>query len=83
MLKIGLIAFVCALVVYAVYFILYLMDDKISTAEDVERYLGVSTLGVIPNRQDVMRRRSKGGYHAYDGGRQNIGSQASNRGGNV
>ncbi len=83
-LKIGLIAFVCAIVVYAVYFVLYLMDDKISTAEDVERYLGVSVLGLIPNRQDVMRRRrSKGGYYAYDGAHQSGGSQASNRGGNV
>ncbi|MBQ9784854.1 MAG: hypothetical protein IJW29_05075 [Clostridia bacterium] len=78
-LKIGLIAFVCAIAVYAVYFVLYLMDDKISTAEDVERYLGVSTLGLIPNRQDVMRRRrSKGGYYGYGGG-----TQASNRGGKV
>ena len=76
-LKIGLIAFACAIAVYAVYFVLYLMDDKISTAEDVERYLGVSTLGLIPNRQDVMRRRSKSGYYGYNAG------QSSNRGGKV
>ena len=49
-LKIGLLAFVCAIAVYAVFFIKFLLDDKISTGEDVERYLGVSVLGMIPNR---------------------------------
>ncbi|MBQ7336214.1 MAG: hypothetical protein IJW92_07065 [Clostridia bacterium] len=61
--KIGLIAAVAAIAVYGVYFVLYLLDDKISTAEDVERYLGVNMLGMIPNRQDVQRRKSKNGYY--------------------
>lgn len=67
-LKIAIIALACAMAVYAVYFVLYLLDDKISTAEDVEKYLGVSLLGLVPNHQDVMRRRrSKNAYYGYSG----------------
>jgi hypothetical protein len=46
------------------------MDDKINSAEDVERYLGMSTLGMIPNRQDSVRRKAKYGYYyssSHDG----------------
>ena len=76
-LKIALIAFICAIAVYGVYFVLYIMDDKISTAEDVEKYLGVSMLGIIPNRQDVTRKKMKGAYYGY-GVTEN--SQSSNQG---
>lgn len=37
-----------ALVVAAISIILYLVDDTIKTSEDVERYLGLSTLAMIP-----------------------------------
>lgn len=63
-LKVLLVAFAAAVVVYALYFIVYMLDDKINTAEDVEKYLGVSMLGMIPNRYDSSRRRSKYGYYA-------------------
>ena len=63
-----LIAFVAGVAVYAIYFIAFMLDDKINSAEDVERYLGVSMLGMIPNRYDVSRRKSKYGYYyAHDG----------------
>lgn len=55
-LKIGLLAFACAIAVYAVFFVKFLLDDKISTGEDVERYLGVSVLGMIPNRGTKQRK---------------------------
>ena len=54
------------LIVYLVFFVLFLVDDKINDAEDVQNYLGVSLLGQIPNRRDTGRRRKKyGGYYAY------------------
>ncbi len=39
----------------------YLLNDTIRTAEDVERYLGLSTLGVIPldAEKEKQRRRSR------------------------
>lgn len=66
-LKILIIAVVCAFLVYAVYLVLFVLDDKINNADDVQRYLGVSLLGEIPNRSDVRRKRSKYGYYAVDG----------------
>lgn len=64
-LKVMLVAFAAAVVVYALYFVVFMLDDKINTAEDVEKYLGVSMLGMIPNRYDSARRRSKYGYGYY------------------
>lgn len=36
------------LIICLIFLIEYLMDDRIKTSEDVERYLGISTLGTIP-----------------------------------
>lgn len=58
-----LIAFAAAIVVYVVYLLIFLLDDKINGPEDVERYLDLSILGQIPNKQDAGRRRKA---YAYD-----------------
>ena len=79
-LKIALIALLCAIAVYGIYLVLYLMDDKINTAEDVEKYLGVSMLGVIPNRQDATRRGRRGAYYGYSDG---AGANHNSNGRNV
>lgn len=54
----------------AVFVILFLLDDTINTSEDIERYLGLSTLGIIPldeksgkgnkKRQKKVKRRRSG-----------------------
>ncbi len=62
--KILLIAFVFAIAIYAVYLVLFLMDDKINSPEDVAKYLELSILGQIPNKYDVNR-SSKKYYAAY------------------
>ena len=62
-LRILLIAFACAILVYAIHFLRFILDDKINNAGDVEKYLGLSILGVIPNKDDVGRRKSKYGYY--------------------
>ena len=50
------------LIVAAVTIILYLTNDTVKTAEDVERYLGLSTLAVIPmNEGSGKKRRKKNG----------------------
>lgn len=54
-----------ALAVYAIFFIRFLLDDKINNSDDVAKYLDVSVLGVIPNKYDSRRRRAK--YGAYYG----------------
>ncbi len=58
-----LVAFVCAVLVYGIHFMRFILDDKINTPEDVEKYLNLSTLGVIPNKNDVGRKKSKYGYY--------------------
>ena len=58
-----LIGLVCAFVVYGIYFIKFIMDDKINNSDDVEKYLGLSILGVIPNKHESGRKKSKNGYY--------------------
>lgn len=62
-LKLLLIAFAGAVIVYGVYFVRFLMDDKVNTAEDVEKYLDLHVLGAIPDKTQLTRKRSKGGYY--------------------
>lgn len=40
-------------VVVGVYMLIFILDDTIRTEEDVERYLGLSVLGVIPDSSDI------------------------------
>lgn len=51
--------FLCAMVIV----IRFLMDDTIKTEEDVERYLGMSTLAMIPIMENTDKRRGK--KHKY------------------
>ncbi len=51
------------LLVCAMILIKYLLDDTIKTSEDVERYLGLSTLAIIPiieSEADSKKKRKKG-----------------------
>lgn len=67
-----LIALLGGIAVYVVFLVLHLMDDKINTTEDVEKYLGLNLLGVIPNKDDARRRgmRKKTYYHYTSGQKQ-------------
>ena len=56
-----LIAAVVGLVLsVAFYAVIYIRDDSIRTEEDVEQYLGLSTLGVIPAAKDLAAEQKKG-----------------------
>ena len=48
-------AFVCAMILI----IQFLLDDTIKSAEDVEKYLGLSTLAMIPVRETAEKNRKK------------------------
>ena len=79
MVKILLIAFVAAVLVYGIYFLRFILDDKVNNAEDVERYLGLNVLGAIPNKHSVSRRSTKYGYyyaHTEGGEKRKTGGQA-------
>lgn len=76
--KVLLAALIGALAAYVVFFVLYLLDDKINTADDVEKYLEIGVLGDIPNRRNVAKYQKKYGtyYHGYRG-------EAGEEGGNA
>ena len=40
--------------------IVYLMNDAIHTTEDVERYLGINTLGLIPLEEGTSKKQTRG-----------------------
>lgn len=54
-----------AILSYSVFLVAFLLDDCIRTDEDVERYLGLSILGDIPDANDVKRHQY--GYYASYG----------------
>lgn len=58
------LAVMTALFVYSVFFVAFLLDDRIRTDEDIERYLGLSILGDIPNANG-NKQKGYGYYRAY------------------
>lgn len=65
---IGGLAFL--LLFMGIYLVMYLMDDTIKTEEDVEKYLGVNTLAVIPLKEGEKRNeRGIRGNSRADAGR--------------
>lgn len=58
-----LVAFIAAALVYAYFFIYFLLDDRIQTDEDIAYYLNVSVLGDIPNAEE--KGKKKYGYKYY------------------
>jgi capsular polysaccharide biosynthesis protein len=58
-----LVALIAAILVYAVFFLMFMFDDSVWTDEEIEKYLGLSVLGDIP---DANSTRKKGyGYRKY------------------
>ncbi len=53
----GMLGFV---VICGIIIVLYLMNDGIHTSDDVERYLGLNTLGLIPLEEGVSKKRTRG-----------------------
>ena len=62
LIKAMLLGVVCAALIYALYFLRFLLDDKINNPDDVERYLGLTLLGAIPNKNAT---KAKYGYRGY------------------
>lgn len=54
-----LVAILGAIAVTFIFAIVFILDDAIRTEEDVERYLGLNTLGVIPVSSDLATAGSR------------------------
>ncbi len=57
-------AFLCM----AVVLIQFLMDDTIKNSDDIEKYLGLSTLGMIPVRETVEEKSRGKSSHSHGSG---------------
>lgn len=53
-------ALLAAFVAISVIIIVYLMNDSIITSEDVEKYLGLNTLGTIPLEEGTSKKKTRG-----------------------
>lgn len=60
-----LIGLITAVLVYSVFLIAFLIDDRIRTDEDIQQYLGLSILGNIPNADSNEKNRY--GYYSASG----------------
>lgn len=60
----ALIGMLAMVAVFGVYVVLYLLDDGIHSDDDVQRYLGLSVLGRIPDLNSINR-QSKYRYETY------------------
>lgn len=68
-----LVGIIAAVLAYSLFLVIFLLDDRIRTEEDIERYLGLSVLGDIPNTNG-KKNHHYGYYAAY-------GSRISKKGG--
>lgn len=59
-----LIGLVAAILTYTVFLVLFLLDDRIHSNEDIEHYLGLTVLGDIPNA-DNTNSANHYGYAPY------------------
>lgn len=59
-----LIGMIAGIITYSLIIILYIFNDKLETKEEIERYLGLSILGDIPNYNDPQKHHY-GYYSAY------------------
>ena len=49
-----------AFLAIAVIVLMYIMNDSIMTSEDIEKYLGLNTLGSIPMEEGTNKRKTRG-----------------------
>ena len=43
-----------------IFVVIAIMDDTIKTEEDIEKYLGLSTLTSVPDRKDYVNQKRHG-----------------------
>lgn len=53
------------LLAYGLFFLIFIMDDKIKNEEDVKKYLELSVLSEIPNFEEGAKRGKHKQYYAY------------------
>ncbi len=75
-LKYAVAGIAAAVVVYAVFLLMFILDDRIRTDEDIERHLGLSILAEIPD----LNSTAMNGYGYYKGSGKTYGSSKKTKG---
>lgn len=60
-----LFGLMAAAVVYGIYLLIFMLNDRIKTVDDVEKYLNLSVLGYIPNKYEKNGHLNGGAYKKY------------------
>lgn len=58
-----IIGLMAAMAVYGIFFMCYILDDKIRTDEDIKNYLDLSILGDIPSYDESKKKKYGGKYY--------------------
>ena len=66
-----LVGVIVAVLCYSIFLIAFLLDDRIRTEEDIQKYLGLSILGDIPNMKQADKKSY--GYGSYGYGSHHYG----------
>ncbi|MGN0520855.1 MAG: YveK family protein [Candidatus Fimenecus sp.] len=66
-------AMAAAALVYAIYVLRFFLDGRMRTEEDIQKYLGLTVLGDIPDVRKVNGKHSR--YYSYGYGRRKIKTQ--------
>ncbi len=64
-LKIFAFGVATAILIYAVYVIIFLCNDRIVNPEDASNYLSLTVLGIIPNEDEIQSNKKYKGYGNY------------------
>ncbi len=79
----ALVGIVAAVLVYGVFFLMYMFDDSVWTDEEINRYLGISILGDIPDANSTHKKGygygKYGAYGAYGYQTENNNSKENSR----
>ena len=60
-----IVAAIAAMAAYAVHILLFISNDKLSDPEEVNTYLSLTVLGVIPNEDDFSQKKKYKKYNGY------------------
>ena len=60
-----LVALVAAILVYGIFFIKFMLDDSVWTDDEIDKYLGLSVLGDIPDANSTRKKGYGRGYGKY------------------
>ena len=58
-LQVLLIGLAAAVAIYVISLIRFVLNDRLSTPEDVEHYLGLHVLGMVPDKNELMPDKNK------------------------